>query len=168
MSITIKCKKCGCIDGYLRVGDVHTGLHCSKCKSWIKWVSKNEISILESGELVVDEFFEEKLKNHFRDYLFIIENSKIFFFKLCRGKGHRFTVGTHFFQQILQFFGCKIPLLKTTFIERLFMFELRHSAPNIIDGPSLSFFLEFFLIFLVDHKHSWNFCLQNQRSKSFA
>ena len=59
MGIAIKCKKCGCIDGYLRVGDVHTGLHCSSCNSWIKWVSKNEVSILESGELVVDEFFEE-------------------------------------------------------------------------------------------------------------
>lgn len=59
MGITIKCKKCGCTEGYLRYGDVHTGLHCSKCNSWIKWVSKNEISILESGETVVDEFFEE-------------------------------------------------------------------------------------------------------------
>lgn len=59
MGITIKCKKCGCTEGYLRYGDVHTGLHCSKCNSWIKWVSKNEISILESGETIVDEFFEE-------------------------------------------------------------------------------------------------------------
>lgn len=59
MGITIKCKKCGCTEGYLRYGDVHIGLHCSKCNSWIKWVSKNEISILESGETVVDEFFEE-------------------------------------------------------------------------------------------------------------
>ena len=59
MSITINCKKCGCTEGYLRVGDVHTGLHCSKCNSWIKWVSKNEVSILESGETIVDEFFEE-------------------------------------------------------------------------------------------------------------
>lgn len=59
MGITIKCKKCGCTEGYLRFGDVHTGLHCSKCNSWIKWVSKAEVSILESGETVVDEFFEE-------------------------------------------------------------------------------------------------------------
>ena len=59
MSIIIKCKKCGCTEGYLRYGDVHTGLHCSKCNSWIKLVSKNEISILESGETIVDEFFEE-------------------------------------------------------------------------------------------------------------
>ena len=59
MSITIKCKKCGCTEGYLRYGDVHTGLYCSKCNSWIKWVSKNEISILESGATIVDEFFEE-------------------------------------------------------------------------------------------------------------
>lgn len=59
MGITIKCKKCGCTEGYLRYGDVHTGLHCSKCNSWIKLVSKNEISILESGETIVDEFFEE-------------------------------------------------------------------------------------------------------------
>lgn len=57
--IAIHCNKCGCTEGYLRVGDVHTGLHCSKCNSWIKWVSKHEISILESGETVVDEFFEE-------------------------------------------------------------------------------------------------------------
>lgn len=59
MGISIKCKKCGGTEGYLRVGDIHTALHCSKCNSWIKWVSKNEISILESGESVVDEFFEE-------------------------------------------------------------------------------------------------------------
>ena len=34
----------------LKHGDVHIGLHCSKCNSWIKWVSKNEISILEKDE----------------------------------------------------------------------------------------------------------------------
>lgn len=55
MGITIKCKKCGCTDGYLRVGDVHTGLHCKQCNSWIKWVSKHEISILESGETIINE-----------------------------------------------------------------------------------------------------------------
>lgn len=59
MDITIKCKKCGCTKGYLRYGDVHTGLYCSKCNNWIKWVSKNEISVLESNESNIDESIEE-------------------------------------------------------------------------------------------------------------
>ena len=59
MDITIKCKKCGCTKGYLRYGDIHTGLYCSKCNNWIKWVSKNEISVLESNESNIDESIEE-------------------------------------------------------------------------------------------------------------
>lgn len=59
MNINIKCKKCGCTSGYIRVGDIHTGLYCSQCNNWLKWLSKYEVEILNNGETVVDEFFEE-------------------------------------------------------------------------------------------------------------
>lgn len=57
--IAIKCKKCGGTNGYLKAGNVHTGLYCSQCNTWIKWVSKNEISILESDESIGNDVFEE-------------------------------------------------------------------------------------------------------------
>lgn len=57
--IEIKCNKCGGTTGYLKAGNVHTGLYCSQCNSWIKWVSKNEISILESDESISNDIFEE-------------------------------------------------------------------------------------------------------------
>ena len=66
--ITIKCKKCGGTNGYLKVGDVHTGLYCSQCNSWIKWISKNELEILNNGENIINEIDIETLKKQ-RDEL---------------------------------------------------------------------------------------------------
>lgn len=70
--ITINpCKKCGCTKGYLRHGEVHTGLHCSTCNSWIKWVSKAEIELLNNGDFIIvddvdtsNEIDIEALKNN--------------------------------------------------------------------------------------------------------
>lgn len=66
--IATKCKKCGGTSGYLKAGDVHTGLYCSQCNSWIKWISKNELEILNNGETIINEIDIETLKKQ-RDEL---------------------------------------------------------------------------------------------------
>lgn len=41
------CDKCGSVDVFTRSKGSQTGLYCSDCCSWLKWVSKKELSIVE-------------------------------------------------------------------------------------------------------------------------
>ena len=52
MELNLCCKNCGKLDlgtSYVRkISGTHTGVYCSHCSSWVKWLSKKEIAYLES------------------------------------------------------------------------------------------------------------------------
>lgn len=69
MSIA-ECKKCNNTESFrLEYGERHTGLICGNCGSWIKWVGKKEIPIIENyiktRKLSSSTSFEEA-KNTFK------------------------------------------------------------------------------------------------------
>lgn len=41
------CKKCGSVDVFLKSNGTQTGLYCSDCGAWLKWVGKKEIPLIE-------------------------------------------------------------------------------------------------------------------------
>lgn len=41
------CKKCGSVDLFIKENGVQTGLYCSDCGSWIKWLGKNDKRLAE-------------------------------------------------------------------------------------------------------------------------
>jgi len=41
------CKKCGSLDLHTEVKGSNTGLYCSDCGAWIKWLGKDEIRAFE-------------------------------------------------------------------------------------------------------------------------
>lgn len=41
------CKKCGSVDVFLKSNGTQTGLYCSDCDTWLKWVGKKEIPLVE-------------------------------------------------------------------------------------------------------------------------
>lgn len=46
-----ECKHCGSKDTYTKEKGPHLGLYCSKCKKWIKWLSKtNDIPIINDND----------------------------------------------------------------------------------------------------------------------
>jgi uncharacterized Zn finger protein (UPF0148 family) len=50
------CNKCGSMDLFIKQNGEHqTGLYCSDCGKWIKWVSKSELALVE-------KFIEEQKK----------------------------------------------------------------------------------------------------------
>lgn len=44
---TYSCPKCGSKDLFTKKSSTHTGLYCGDCGSWIKWVSKKELPLIE-------------------------------------------------------------------------------------------------------------------------
>lgn len=41
------CEKCGSMDLFIKSNGSQTGLYCSDCGKWIKWVSKSELPLVE-------------------------------------------------------------------------------------------------------------------------
>lgn len=41
------CKKCGSVDVFLKSNGTQTGLYCRDCDTWLKWVGKKEIPLVE-------------------------------------------------------------------------------------------------------------------------
>lgn len=58
------CKKCGSIELFTNVKGSNTGLYCSDCGSWIKWLSKNELRAFNNAKSkeikAVDSFKQDK------------------------------------------------------------------------------------------------------------
>lgn len=50
------CNKCGSMDVFIKQNGGQTGLYCSDCGSWIKWVGKSELPMVE-------RFIEEQKKD---------------------------------------------------------------------------------------------------------
>lgn len=44
------CKKCGSLDLHMEVKGSNTGLYCSDCGAWIKWLGKDEIRAFENAK----------------------------------------------------------------------------------------------------------------------
>lgn len=40
-----KCKRCGCTEYILNTKGNHTGLYCSGCGKWHKWLNKDEVRV---------------------------------------------------------------------------------------------------------------------------
>ncbi len=56
------CPHCGSIDVFMKPKGSQTGLYCSDCGKWIKWISKNEVKLVErfiseskSANIVIQE-----------------------------------------------------------------------------------------------------------------
>ena len=39
------CPKCDCEKTFIKKSGNHTGLYCSNCGKWIKWLTKDEIRV---------------------------------------------------------------------------------------------------------------------------
>ncbi|MCM1225975.1 MAG: hypothetical protein NC320_00945 [Clostridium sp.] len=46
----IVCKKCGSVSLYTELKGNNTGLYCSECGAWIKWLNKNELRAFEHSK----------------------------------------------------------------------------------------------------------------------
>ena len=60
------CKKCGSLSLYTEAKGNSTGLYCSDCGAWIKWLGKDELRAFEHG--MRDEiplFTKNKLKQFY-------------------------------------------------------------------------------------------------------
>ncbi len=44
------CKKCGSIDLFTKQNGNNTGLYCSDCGAWIKWLGKDELRAYENSK----------------------------------------------------------------------------------------------------------------------
>lgn len=50
------CKKCGSMDVFIKENGSQTGLYCSDCGKWIKWLGKDELRL---AELYIDSIRNE-------------------------------------------------------------------------------------------------------------
>lgn len=57
------CKKCGSVELKCVKEGVHTGLWCSDCGRWVKWLNKDELKIIQmkNKKKTNDEILEEIL-----------------------------------------------------------------------------------------------------------
>lgn len=53
------CKKCGSIDLHTEVKGSNTGLYCSDCGAWIKWLGKDELRAFENANKIHGLTMEE-------------------------------------------------------------------------------------------------------------
>lgn len=44
------CKKCGSVDLFTKEKGGNTGLYCSDCGSWIKWLGKDELRAFQMSK----------------------------------------------------------------------------------------------------------------------
>ena len=49
------CNKCGSKELYIKEKGNQTGLYCSDCGAWIKWLSKNEKRVFMNKEIKIDK-----------------------------------------------------------------------------------------------------------------
>lgn len=49
--MTITCKKCGIVDGFIEEKGAQAGLYCDKCGRWIKWLSRDEARLFKHNEI---------------------------------------------------------------------------------------------------------------------
>ena len=56
------CKKCGSVDLYTENKGNSTGLYCSDCGAWIKWLGKDELRAFEHSKSSNEHQNESKYK----------------------------------------------------------------------------------------------------------
>lgn len=55
------CKKCGSLDLHTEVKGCNTGLYCSDCGAWTKWLGKDEIRAFENAQIKENEHVHSNL-----------------------------------------------------------------------------------------------------------
>jgi len=59
MSKQYVCEKCGSLELFIKESGSQTGLYCSECGKWIKWLPKNEIELakrfIENNKDIADK-----------------------------------------------------------------------------------------------------------------
>lgn len=55
------CKKCGSLDLHTEVKGSNTGLYCSDCGAWIKWLGKDELRAFENAKIKENERIHSNL-----------------------------------------------------------------------------------------------------------
>lgn len=81
------CKKCGSLDLHIEVKGSNTGLYCSDCGAWIKWLGKDELRAFENAQIKENERVHTNLvdnalgnvgfnsiKNELKDLIDFLEN----------------------------------------------------------------------------------------------
>ncbi|MDU4051187.1 MAG: hypothetical protein E7H33_09745 [Clostridium perfringens] len=69
------CNKCGSVDVFIKENGNQKGLYCSDCCTWLKWVSKRELPIVEEYinrnkvENEIEEDMTQKIVNSIDDSL---------------------------------------------------------------------------------------------------
>lgn len=68
------CKKCGSTDLFIKDNGTQTGLYCSDCGKWIKWLGKEELRLVErqinernkiiTREIEIRQNNKQKIYNH--------------------------------------------------------------------------------------------------------
>lgn len=58
--LDIECT-CGCRDMFTKAKKNTTGLYCSACGKWQKWLSKNEVTLFEHNEQIQNNNIKPKL-----------------------------------------------------------------------------------------------------------
>jgi len=54
------CSKCNGTYTFIKKNNTQTGLYCSKCGKWIKWLGKEELRLYER-QLEMDKMAEEEI-----------------------------------------------------------------------------------------------------------
>lgn len=80
------CKKCGSLDLHTEVKGNNTGLYCSDCGAWLKWLGKEELRAFENAKIKEDERVHANLvdcalgnvgfnsiKNELKDFIDFLE-----------------------------------------------------------------------------------------------
>ncbi|MBU5331766.1 hypothetical protein KQI61_06115 [Anaerocolumna aminovalerica] len=55
------CKKCGSLELHTEVKGSNTGLYCSDCGAWIKWLCKDELRAFEHAKIKENEIIHANL-----------------------------------------------------------------------------------------------------------
>lgn len=71
--------KCGSIEMFIGQSGNNTGLYCSKCGKWIKWLNKNELRAFEheQKEKEISKTISKNLKNIYKNTNININNLDI-------------------------------------------------------------------------------------------
>ena len=58
------CRKCGSTELFIKQSNNNTGLYCSDCGTWIKWLGKDELRAYENATKLNDVKIDKALINN--------------------------------------------------------------------------------------------------------
>lgn len=66
--MTITCKACGIVNGFIEEKGTQVGLYCNKCGKWIKWLNKDETRLFKHYDTHDKEIYNKAIDD-FREWL---------------------------------------------------------------------------------------------------